>query len=125
MDGFSRIGHFALKNNLNVNTFKPYMDYVYSIRKKRIDITQGKCHRLGMEVHHMVPRCLGGINGMRNKVMLYPDEHLYAHKLLDEALDLCGNKKLKTRHHNTPSYSAILKRFLTRKISPTLIPFYG
>jgi len=33
------------------------------------------------EIHHIVPRSIGGTNDMHNLVVLLPEEHLFAHKL--------------------------------------------
>lgn len=34
------------------------------------------------EAHHIIPRCIGGTNDKSNLVLLTPEEHLVAHKLL-------------------------------------------
>lgn len=34
------------------------------------------------EAHHIIPRCIGGIDDKSNLVLLTPEEHLIAHKLL-------------------------------------------
>lgn len=35
-----------------------------------------------VEVHHIVPKCLGGTNDSSNLVKLFPEEHYVAHQLL-------------------------------------------
>ena len=44
------------------------------------------------ETHHIVPKCLGGIDGVENLVELTAREHFIAHKLLHEIYP--DNKKL-------------------------------
>jgi len=34
------------------------------------------------EIHHIIPRCMGGNNDKNNLVKLYPEEHYVAHQLL-------------------------------------------
>lgn len=34
------------------------------------------------EIHHIVPRCIGGTNSSDNLVRLFPEEHFIAHQLL-------------------------------------------
>jgi len=46
------------------------------------------------EIHHIVPRCMGGSDEPENLIHLKPSEHLKAHRLLVEAYP--DNKKLKS-----------------------------
>ena len=46
------------------------------------------------EVHHILPRCMGGTDDLDNLIYLKPSEHLLAHKLLVEAYP--DNKSLKS-----------------------------
>ena len=46
----------------------------------------------GFEIHHIIPRCLGGKNNSSNLVVLTPAEHLMAHTLLFRENQ--NNKKL-------------------------------
>lgn len=57
-------------------------------------MARGKCrHLVGyVEVHHMVPRCLGGTDDKSNLVSLTPEEHYVAHQLLVKMHP--GNTKL-------------------------------
>lgn len=34
------------------------------------------------EIHHIIPKCIGGTNDENNLIRLYPNEHFIAHKLL-------------------------------------------
>lgn len=49
--------------------------------------------RIGyVEKHHILPRCLGGVDNKENLVDLYPEEHYLAHLLLCKIYP--GNQKL-------------------------------
>jgi len=50
-------------------------------------------YRRGFEVHHIVPKCLGGSDEPRNLVRLWPIEHLKAHWLLSKFT--VGSERLK------------------------------
>lgn len=56
-----------------------------SLSKNRI--TEGY-----VEKHHILPRCLGGLDNKENLVNLYPEEHYLAHLLLCKIYP--GNQKL-------------------------------
>ena len=45
----------------------------------------------GLEVHHILPKAIGGNNKLKNLVLLSHDEHVYAHMLLNFALLQEGN----------------------------------
>lgn len=45
----------------------------------------------GYEVHHVIPKCVGGSNDSNNKVKLTPEEHYVAHQLL---VKIYNNPKL-------------------------------
>jgi hypothetical protein len=50
-------------------------------------------HRMGyVEKHHIIPRCLGGVDNKENLIELYPEEHYLAHLLLCKIHP--GNQKL-------------------------------
>lgn len=52
-----------------------------------------KIARVGyVEKHHILPRCLGGLDNKENLVNLYPEEHYLAHLLLCKIYP--GNQKL-------------------------------
>jgi hypothetical protein len=40
------------------------------------------------EIHHIVPRCLGGSDDKANKIRLIPEEHFFAHLLLAKAYNI-------------------------------------
>jgi hypothetical protein len=58
-----------------------------------------------VEKHHIVPRCLGGIDAKENIVNLYPEEHYLAHLLLCKLNK--GNSKLLYAAMNMTSGSMI------------------
>ena len=65
-----------------------YLEYIENLlpqRKSKPDFYS--------ELHHIVPRCMGGNDDSDNLIYLSPSEHLAAHKLLVEAFP--ENKKLK------------------------------
>ena len=45
-----------------------------------------------VEKHHILPRCIGGLNSKENIISLYPEEHYLAHLLLCKIYP--GNQKL-------------------------------
>ena len=48
----------------------------------RLAKCSGKEKRLGMERHHIVPKCMGGTNDSSNLVNLTYSDHMFAHLLL-------------------------------------------
>lgn len=57
----------------------------YEIFINNILETRGRFNCEGYkERHHIVPKCMGGINDKNNLIDLYPREHFVAHKLLAE-----------------------------------------
>jgi len=45
--------------------------------------TRGKFNCIGyFEKHHIIPKCIGGLDNLENLIYLYPEEHYTAHKLL-------------------------------------------
>lgn len=65
------------------------MDY----RRIYFELVRRKIERVGyVEKHHILPRCLGGIDNAENLVNLYPEEHYLAHLLLCKIYP--GNQKL-------------------------------
>ncbi len=52
------------------------------------------------EVHHIVPRCIGGDNSKSNLVRLTPEEHFVAHQLLS------GGVTLESAQHPTGAQHA-------------------
>ena len=63
--------------------------YNAMIAKARIESVK---YMKGFEVHHILPRCLGGGDEPSNLVRLWPDEHLKAHRLL--TLCTIGSERL-------------------------------
>lgn len=57
--------------------YKKIYDNLCSSRKVRDTVRES-----GFEVHHIVPRCLGGLDDKQNLVKFTYREHLLAHKLL-------------------------------------------
>lgn len=81
-------------------------------------IERGKSRKLETyaEVHHIIPRCMGGTDDQENLVRLTPEEHYVAHQLLVKIYN--GNHKLvkavSMMIPNRPSnkmYGWIRKRF--------------
>lgn len=68
-------------------TYKEFIDNILSTRGNR-GITDDEYY----EVHHIVPRCMGGTDNLNNKIRLYAKEHYEAHRLL--ALENPNNEKL-------------------------------
>lgn len=65
------------------------MDY----QRIYFELVSQKIARVGyVEKHHILPRCLGGLDNVENLVDLYPEEHYLAHLLLCKIYP--GNQKL-------------------------------
>jgi len=64
----------------------------YDALIERARIEAVKYHR-GYEIHHIVPRSLGGSDAPSNLVKLWPNEHLRAHWFLTKFL--VGSERLK------------------------------
>lgn len=73
------------------------------------------------EMHHILPRCIGGDDDRDNLVRLYPEEHFLAHQLLVKmnpdnpklakaALMMCAGTALQERSNNK-IYGWLRKRF--------------
>ena len=60
-----------------------------------------------VEKHHILPRCLGGLDNKENLVNLYPEEHYLAHLLLCKIYP--GNQKLLYAAMNMTTGSMINK----------------
>ena len=56
-----------------------YSDYIQRIINIRPNIRDSEYYQ---ELHHIIPKCIGGTNEKDNLVYLYAEEHYYAHKLL-------------------------------------------
>jgi hypothetical protein len=61
-----------------INTFMNYKIHY----NKLIDRAKNRILDEGYEVHHVMPRCLGGTDDSDNLVKLTPEEHYIAHQLL-------------------------------------------
>ena len=66
-----------IKPNGNEN----YLDYINRILQER---ENKKDQNYYQERHHIIPKSCGGSNDDNNLIYLYPQEHLFAHKLLHE-----------------------------------------
>ena len=71
-----------------VNYAIAYQKFISAAKKKnaadRLDSRLKMYHSKG-EVHHVKPKCLGGDNSISNLVVLHPNDHIYAHLLLNMA----------------------------------------
>lgn len=47
-----------------------------------IERARGRILELYTETHHIIPRCMGGLDNVENLVELTPEEHYVAHQLL-------------------------------------------
>lgn len=66
------------------------------------------------EIHHILPRCLGGTDDQENLISLFPEEHLIAHLLLVKIYP--NNKKLiYAANMMTSFYSTSNKKYLWLK----------
>ena len=68
-------------------TYKEFIENILSTRGN-----YGISNTEYYEIHHIVPRCMGGSDDASNKVRLYAKEHYEAHRLL--ALENPDNEKL-------------------------------
>lgn len=74
---------------------------------------------LDCQIHHIKPRSLGGSSEIDNLVLLSPEDHIYAHCLLDLSLYQSGNKKALERldyHYGKIKKKDMLKRTGFRKL---------
>lgn len=74
-----------------------------NIYKKLVERAKNRTSEDLYEVHHIIPRCLGGNNEKENLVKLTPEEHYVAHQLLHKiypdhkgllyaAVKMCSNR---------------------------------
>lgn len=56
-----------------------YDEYIERILNSRENIKDNENYQ---EIHHILPRCMGGEDNKENLIYLYAQEHYYAHKLL-------------------------------------------
>ena len=56
-----------------------YSDFINNILHTR---GRNGCGDVYHETHHVVPKCMGGLNEKENLIDLFAEEHFYAHKLL-------------------------------------------
>lgn len=71
---------------LKEETYQTYIDRILSIRPNVKDNNNYQ------ELHHIIPKCLGGDDNFDNLIWLYAQEHYYAHKIL--AIENPDNKGL-------------------------------
>lgn len=57
------------------------MNYSYHYQRL-IDRASIRSLECDVEIHHIVPKCMGGTNSLDNLVRLTPEEHFVAHQLL-------------------------------------------
>ena len=72
------------------------------------------------EIHHIIPRCMGGPDSLENLVKLFPEEHYVAHQILVKiyptndkllsAVIVMGGKKKNRKCCNNKTYSWLKKR---------------
>jgi hypothetical protein len=79
-----------------VNYRTAYRRLIAAAKKKQICLeSRAKLFNVaakdGLEVHHILPKAIGGSNKLKNLVLLSHDEHVYAHMLLNFALLQEGN----------------------------------
>jgi hypothetical protein len=90
--------------NLDVKTANCKMNY----QKIYNNLIHREITRAGyIEKHHILPRCLGGLDNKENLVNLYPEEHYLAHLLLCKIHP--GNQKLLYAAMNMTTGSMINK----------------
>ena len=104
------------------NKYSKWYDALISKRK------QTKFEGYG-EVHHVIPRCLGGDNSKSNLVKLTPREHFVAHKLLTRMTVGADRRKMlyalkrtissKTHEINSREYDKIRREY-SLAVSETL-----
>jgi len=80
------------------------------IEKRKISIPEGYG-----EVHHIVPKCMGGSNKKSNLIKLTPREHFFAHLLLAKVykgkLWAAVNRMMNSNVHNSREYAWARKNF--------------
>lgn len=70
----------------------------------------------GLEIHHIVPKSLGGTDKLTNLVLLSHEGHIYAHLLLNLALLQEGKREwLAKLDYGTISSKLLMKLLKTRK----------
>jgi hypothetical protein len=89
-----------MKPNVRVVNYKMNYQKIYNNLMKRDLIRTGY-----VEKHHIIPRCMGGLENKENIVELYPEEHYLAHLLLCKIYP--NNQKLLYATMNMTSGSMI------------------
>lgn len=99
---------------------KTYNSFIDSRRKKENLFTKDDY----TEIHHIIPRCMGGSNESSNLIKLTPEDHFFAHLLLAKAyggknwlaLSSMINRGTKTEEISYKEYRRERKRFdISRK----------
>ena len=97
-----------------------YKRFISSAKKKMHGIdSKRKIYKVGsdenLEVHHIIPKRLGGNSKFKNLVLLSHDDHIYAHLILNLALAQknCYDDLVKLDYVDVPS--SILKMLKDRK----------
>lgn len=82
-----------------------------------------KIDRVGyVETHHILPRCLGGLDNVENLVELYPEEHYLAHlllckiylrnqKLLYAAMNMTTGSMINSGKRNNKAYGWLRRQY--------------
>ena len=94
-----------------INYRTAYKRFISSAKKKMNGIdSKQKIYKVKvgsdekLEVHHIIPKRLGGSNKLKNLVLLSTDDHVYAHFLLNLALAQrqCYNDIFSLGYKNVP-----------------------
>ena len=95
-----------------VNYRTAYSRFISSAKKKMHGIdSMEKIHEVKvgsdekLEVHHIIPKRLGGSNELKNLVLLSADDHVYAHFLLNLSLAQmqCYNDIVRLGYRTVPN----------------------
>jgi len=71
-------------------TSMTYKEFIESLKDKPIEVS--RTEPLFLERHHILPVCMGGTDDDTNLILLRPEEHYIAHKLL--VIENVDNQKI-------------------------------
>ena len=95
-----------------------YSRFIRAAKKKNIEdgiVDKSVMSSIELEVHHIVPKSLGGSNKFKNLVMLSHEDHIYAHLLLNFALmQEKRDDDLKKLSYTIPTYDKLRQMFKTK-----------
>jgi Straboviridae homing endonuclease len=81
-----------------MNYLKIYESLIKEAKKKnRKKLRKTNENYVYYENHHILPKCIGGLNNKENLILLTPKEHYLAHKLLVRIYK--GNRKIALAYH--------------------------